>query len=62
MLPYKFWLIFMGMKQLRIGGLKKTEFFKSTYFPFSILKQFLKFRAYKSENNKNYSTFKVQVV
>ena len=51
MLPYKFWLICMGMKQKNIfwkksgiGGLKSTN------FPFCILEHFLKkFKAFKYE-------------
>jgi hypothetical protein len=57
MLPYKFWLISMEKKQKKNIFWKKDWKKKSsiglkcTIFPFSILEQFLKFKACKSEKH-----------
>ena len=56
-IPYKFSLIFMGMKQkkMRIDGLKK--FFKSTNIPFFILEQFLNSKASNLKKLKQIRTY-----
>ena len=50
MLPHNLRKTFMGIKQ-KTKKAKKCHFFKSTNTKFSILEQFLKIKACKSEKN-----------